>query len=181
MISLMGFLISDKFSSLCFKKVLETSTRDTDIPEPKKATNSNCSSLIVHRIISVTMHTNGIEAICQCMYELSLLADAPTSWSMLYWNNYSWEDPATYGKPFIIDLCNTLWYIDGHSVADPGGFPRFLETSQNLQHMGWVWSIIMVVVNYYRHNRHTRKHFSNQAPRKDDILNSDDQLMCIVY
>ena len=30
-------------------------------------------------------------------------------------NNYSWEDPATYGKMFITDLCNTLWYIDGHS------------------------------------------------------------------
>ena len=25
-------------------------------------------------------------------------------------------------------------------MADPGGFPRFLETSQNLQHVGWVWS-----------------------------------------
>ena len=24
-----------------------------------------------------------------------------------------------------------------------------LETSQNLQHVGWVWSIIMGVVNYY--------------------------------
>ena len=90
-------------------------------------------------------------------------------------NNYSWEDPATYGKPFIIDLCNTLWYIDGHSVADPGGFPRFLETSQNLQHMGWVWSIIMVVVNYYRRNRHTHKHFSNQAPRKDEIIKHSEQ------
>ena len=34
-------------------------------------------------------------------------------------------------------------------VVDPGGFPSFLETSQNLRHMGWVWSIIMGVVNYY--------------------------------
>ena len=37
--------------------------------------------------------------------------------------NYSWEDPATYGKPFISDLCNSLWYIDGHHVFSSRSCP----------------------------------------------------------
>ena len=28
-------------------------------------------------------------------------------------NNVGWYDPQ-YGKPFISDLCNVLWYVDGH-------------------------------------------------------------------
>ena len=62
-----------------------------------------------------------------------------------------------------------------HAVADPGEFPRFLETSQNLQHVGWVWSIIMGVVNYYWRNRNAHKHFSNQAPKKDEISKHSEQ------
>lgn len=29
-------------------------------------------------------------------------------------NNWFWQEPDRYGKPFIMDLCNTLWYIDEH-------------------------------------------------------------------
>ena len=64
-----------------------------------------------------------------------------------------------------------------HAVADPGGFPRFLETSQNLQHVGWVWSIIMGVVNYYGVIDKTTSISAIKHPRRMklvNILNSDD-------
>ena len=25
-----------------------------------------------------------------------------------------WNDPEVYGKPFLLDLCSVLWYLDGH-------------------------------------------------------------------
>ena len=28
--------------------------------------------------------------------------------------NLGWMDPLKYGKPFVVDLCNLLWFIDGH-------------------------------------------------------------------
>ena len=29
----------------------------------------------------------------------------------------SWKDPEKFGKPFIHDMCDVLWYIDGHHAA----------------------------------------------------------------
>ena len=29
-------------------------------------------------------------------------------------NGLFWDEPDRYGKPFLRDFCNTLWYIDGH-------------------------------------------------------------------
>ncbi|XP_019859353.1 PREDICTED: uncharacterized protein LOC109587561 [Amphimedon queenslandica] len=29
-------------------------------------------------------------------------------------NGLFWDEPDRYGKPFLTDFCNTLWYIDGH-------------------------------------------------------------------
>ena len=29
-------------------------------------------------------------------------------------NKWFWEEPERYGKPFVMDLCNIPWYIDGH-------------------------------------------------------------------
>ena len=47
--------------------------------------------------------------------------------------NLQWQEPEKYGKPFLIDLCNTLWYIDGHhhvlksrSCPIPSMFSQFV-------------------------------------------------------
>jgi hypothetical protein len=48
-------------------------------------------------------------------------------------NNLTWEDPDVYGKKFASDLCNLLWYLDGHhqvlssrSCPDPPYFSKFV-------------------------------------------------------
>lgn len=44
----------------------------------------------------------------------------------------SWENPEQHGKAFITDMCNVLWYLDGHhavlssrSCSIPSFFSRF--------------------------------------------------------
>ena len=35
-------------------------------------------------------------------------------YNMIVKKNLGWMDPLKYGKPFVVDLCNLLWFIDGH-------------------------------------------------------------------
>lgn len=48
-------------------------------------------------------------------------------------NGLTWQEPDEYGKPFVTDLCNLLWYIDGHhdvfssrSCSIPTLFSKFV-------------------------------------------------------
>ena len=48
-------------------------------------------------------------------------------------NGLGWHEPLKYGKPFVSDLCDLLWFIDGHhavflsrSCPIPAVFSKFV-------------------------------------------------------
>jgi hypothetical protein len=81
----------------------------------------------------------------------------------------SWNDPELYGKPFIQDLCNLLWYIDGHhdvlasrSCQIPVFFSRF------------------VGFNKPELSKHRKRSISNLSQEKIDEFSTifQDYVMC---